>query len=185
MSTQVSKLPQDKTPAQRARLKLYEQFGLVFLANAVLAGYVLISSQAAGKTPNWSVVIVTAVAQGLLALFNVLEKYFSANNEPLFSALFDAARQEVANKAPTVTYSANDQTLQQAVNAVLQPVPVTAPQASQPVQNAVVKPQWMQDLSKQNATPVSAPTPQVAPTNAPPANAQLLTTLPTLPSVQA
>lgn len=46
-----------------------------------------------------------------------------------------------------------------------------------PVQPVVAKPQ-------QNTTPVSAPTPQVVPTNAPPANAQLLTTLPNISAVQ-
>lgn len=188
MSTNISNLPQDKTPAQRARIKLYEQFGVVFLLNAILAGHVLFSSQSSGSKPNWSVVIIAAIAQGLIALFNVVEKYFSANSQPLYSALFDAARQEVASKAPPVQYSATDQALQQSVNAAFQPTYTTLPQSATytvytPAQSAVVpsslKPTVLQPLPADSTpvVPVSVP-------NTPPVGATLLNTIPQIAAVQ-
>lgn len=189
MSTNVTKLPQDKTPAQRARIKLYEQFGVVFLLNAILAGYVLFSSQASGSKPNWSVVIIAAIAQGLIALFNVVEKYFTANSQPLYSALFAAARQEVASKAPPVQYSTTDQALQQSVNAAFQPTYMTSGNALTytPVtasQSAAIP----SSLSPVRLQPMPATTTPVAPVsvpNVPPQGAVLSNTVPQIAAVQA
>lgn len=187
MSTNISNLPQDKTPAQRAQIKLYEQFALVFLVNATLAAYVLLSSYTTGQRPNWLVVIIAAVAQGVIALFNVLEKYFSAKNEPLFSALVEAGRQEVLAKAPPVPYSANDQALQQAANTAFDPSQWYAPIANatpmpMPAQNAVVP----SSLRPTVLQPIPADTPSVAPVsvpNVPPPNAVTTATVPGMPVV--
>lgn len=179
MSTQLTQLPPDKTPAQRARIKLYEQFGVVFLVNAALAAYVLLSSQATGAAPNWLIVIVAAIAQGVLALFNALEKYFSANNQPLYSAMFDAARQEVASKAPSVTYNASQQALQQSANAAFAPT-YTYNSASP---YAVVTPSQSASTPSSLKPTTLVPAPAPAP-NTPPANASLSTTVPGMPAVQ-
>lgn len=190
MSTNISQLPQDKTPAQRAQIKLWEQFGAVFLFNAALAALVLYSSYASQQSPNWLILIVAASAQGVLALFNVLEKYFSANNQPLYSALFEAARQEVQVKAPQVQYSASDQALQQSINAALypaSPVPAqsVAPMASTPVvasQSTSIpsslKPVTLQPMLAEN-TPVVPPTP-----NLPPPGTMTTNTVPGIPIPQ-
>lgn len=176
MSTNISQLPSDKTPAQRAQIKLYEQFALVFLVNAALAAYVLLSSYTTGQRPNWAVVIIAAVAQGVIALFNVLEKYFSAKNEPLYSAFVEAGRQEVLAKASPVPYSTTDQALQQAANAALDPS-----QWYTPVANATpssLRPTTLQPIPA-DSTPVAPVTP-----NVPPADAVLSGTIPAMPIVQ-
>ena len=184
MSTNINQLPQDKTPAQRAQIKLIEQFALVFVINAALAGYVLWTSYAARSKPDWTIVIIVAVAQGLIALFNALEKYFSAKNEPLFSALFEAARQEVQAKAPQVSYSASDQALQQSLNAAFYPAYPVPAQTATPIvapQNASVpsslKPVTLQPMPAES-TPVVVPTP-----NLPPAGAVTTNTVPGMPVV--
>lgn len=176
MSTKITQLPQDKTPAQRARIKLIEQFALVFFINAVLAGYVLFSSYATGARPNWTVVVIAAVAQGLLALFNVIEKYFSANNEPLFSALFDAAKQEVQAKAPPVPYSPMDLSFQQAANAAFQPTYTMPAQAPVP---SSLRPVTLQPILGTSTSMATVSVPNIAPANAVP-----LTTIPAMPVVQ-
>lgn len=189
MSTNISNLPQDKTPAQRARLKLYEQFGVVFLLNAILAGYVLFSSQASGSKPNWSVVIIAAISQGLIALFNVLEKYFSANGQPLYSAFIEAGRQEVLSKAPPVSYNATDQALQQSMNAAFQPTYTTSGNAL--TYTPVVTPQSAaipSSLKSVQLQPMPVDSASVAPMsvpNVPPVGATLLSTIPQMPTVQA
>lgn len=183
MSTNITRLPQDKTPAQRAQIKLWEQFGLVFLINAALAGYVLFSSYATGQKPNWTVVIVVAIAQGIVALFNSLEKYFAAKNEPLFSALVEAGRQEVLAKAPSVPYSATDQALQAAANAAFQPT-YNAPTISvMPAQSTAVPPA----LSPVRLQPMPADSTPVVPQsvpNVPPPNAVTTSTVPGMPAMQ-
>lgn len=186
MSTQPTKLPTDKTPVQRAQIKLWEQFAAVFLFNAALAALVLYSSYASQQSPNWLILAVAASAQGILALFNVLEKYFSANNQPLYSAMFDAARQEVAIKAPQVAYSTTDQALQQAANAAFSPQ-YSSTQYSQPAYTASQSTPVPSSLSKvtlqplpAQSTPVVASTPNVAPAGSVP-----LTTIPAMPVVQA
>lgn len=181
MSTNITQLPQDKTPAQRAQIKLWEQFGLVFLINAALAGYVLFSSYATGQKPNWTVVIVVAIAQGVVALFNALEKYFAAKNEPLFSALVEAGRQEVLAKAPPVPYSATDQALQQAANAAFQPTYTYS--ASAMPQSGVV-PSSLRPTVLQPIPDTSAPVAPVSVPNVAPANAVPLSTIPAMPIVQ-
>ncbi len=180
MSTNVNNLPSDKTPAQRAQLKLYEQFGLIFLVNAALAAYVLLSSYGTGQRPNWAIVIIAAVAQGVIASFNVAEKYFSAKNEPLYSAFVEAGRQEVLAKAPPVPYSATDQALLQAANAAFTPtytynVPVLPQSAA--VQSSL-RPVALQTIPADNTPvqPVSVP-------NVPPADAVLSGTIPAMPVV--
>jgi hypothetical protein len=187
MSTNVTKLPQDKTPAQRAKIKLVEQFAVVFLANALLAGYVLFSSQATGQPANWWVVIIAAIGQGILALFNVLEKYFSANNEPLFSALFEAGRQEILQRAPTVQYTATDQMLQQSMNAAFQPsyappiasVPSVLTQVPQSTATpSALTPVRLQPIPADSTPVVAQSVPNVAP-----ANAALSSTIPAMPVV--
>jgi hypothetical protein len=118
-------MPVDKTPIQRAQIKFYEQLAAVFVFNAVLAGYTIISANAAGTQINWTIVIVAALAQGALALGNVLEKYFSAKNEPLLSSLVEAGRQEMLSRVPPAALTPQDQALSAAVTAALQPTTVT------------------------------------------------------------
>jgi hypothetical protein len=181
MSTNISQLPQDKTPAQRAQIKLWEQFGVVFFVNAGLAAYVLLSSYGTGQKPNWAIVIIAALAQGVIAAFNVAEKYFSAKNEPLYSAFVEAGRQEVLAKAPPVPYSPTDQALLQAANAAFQPT-YTYNAPVMPAQSAVVP----SSLRPTVLTPIPAtPTPVVPPSvpNVPPDGAMLSGTIPAMPVV--
>jgi hypothetical protein len=125
-------MPTDKSPMQRAQLKLYEQLAAVFVLNALIAALTLYASYASATAPNWTYFFTSVTATGLVALFNTLEKYFSAKNEPLYSQLVEAGRQEVLARVPAVPLSAQDQALQQAVNTVLQPAnsnPVRVPAA--------------------------------------------------------
>jgi hypothetical protein len=133
-------IPADKSPAQRAQLKLYEQLAAVFLLNAAIAALTLYASYASSSAPNWTVFFTSITATGLLALFNTLEKYFSAKNEPLFSDLVEAGRQEVLSRIPPVQLSAQDQALQTAVNTVLQPTNIASAYVPSKQQTPIILP---------------------------------------------
>lgn len=165
----MASIPVDKSPAERARIKLIEYIAIMVVFNAALAGFAIATN---GKGPiNWSTLAMSATAQGVLAGVAALSKYFKASGQPLLSDLLDQARDEGAKSAPSVALSVSQDQLRQTVEDVLQaylPLPTTA--ATQQAEQGIVKPQWMQELSKD--PPVQQP------------EAPILSTLPNLAVVQ-
>lgn len=163
-------IPVDKTPAERARIKLIEYIAIIVLFNAVLALYVLTTGN---KGPvNWPLVAVSAVSQGVLAGIAALEKYLKASGQPLLSDLLEQARQEGVKSVPSVTYTPDEDKLRQTVESVVQSYlqPPIAPVVDTQQAQAIVKPEWMKALSS------DPPVPQP--------EAPILNTLPNLAAVQ-
>src|SRR5579859_7579246 len=102
-------LPKDLTPAQRAALKLASHFLLIFVFNALLAGYVWVSN---GAVFSWREVFLVVGAQAALAVLDAGKKYFTAQGDIPFSSLLELARLQLAQRAPQVAYTPAQQTFQ-------------------------------------------------------------------------
>lgn len=119
------KLPEDLTPAERARLKLYSHFAIIAIVNGVLAGFALLTS---GAVIGWQTILACVISQAGLALLDGLKKYYSASGELPLSTMLDLARQEVAAKAPPApAYTPNELALQQSFNTYMASQQISPP----------------------------------------------------------
>jgi hypothetical protein len=188
MSTQqnnlIIKLPVDLTPAQRARIKVYEQFVIIALFNGLLAGLVYISNQ---QVISWSTVAIVVIAQAALALLNAVQKYWTANNQQPLSVLFGLIRQqaeaEIATRTPEVKYTPAQQAIQQAVNDLLFKQFDASPNAAATAAKPATISASQSDLTPQTAPAPTTPAPAAPEYPGIPDDAELLNSIPNLPAV--
>lgn len=106
----MSTIPQDKTPIQRAQLKLISHFAIIGVTTAVLAALAYINGNSSGSI-DWGVLGIAIASQVILALLDAAKKYFAAQNEPSYADLMELARNEVAARSPEIKYTANEQAI--------------------------------------------------------------------------
>ena len=126
-------VPPDRTPAQRATMRLVEYVAIAVVLNMAIAGFALLTN---GQIIDWRSFIISVVGEGALVGVTVLSKYFKASGEIPLSVLLDAAKAEGQKDLPAVTYTQSQEAIKQAVSealqAYLQPV-VVASAAPDPV----------------------------------------------------
>jgi hypothetical protein len=189
MSTQQNninpiKLPVDLTAAQRAKIKVYEQFIIIALFNGLLAGLVYISNQ---DVISWSTVGIVVIAQAALALLNAVQKYWTATNQQplsaLFSLVYQQAQAEVTTRTPEVKYTPAQQAISQAVNDLLFKQFDASPNAAATAAKPATISASQSDLLPQTAPAPTATAPVVAEYPGIPEGVDLLNSIPNLPAV--
>lgn len=158
-----SNFPKDLTPAQRAGIKLWEQFIIMAFLNGVIVGVGYLDSYKTITLPDLAIIIVS---QMLLAIASSATKYFKASGQQPLSLLVQTAAMEYAKTVPVApTLSPELSLAQTAVNNMF---PLPDPAANLPL------------VAQQNNKGID-------PTNAPPqsVNTEPVLTLNSIPSMPA
>lgn len=110
-------VPPDRTPVQRAGMRLAEYTAIVVVVNMAIAGFALLTN---GQIIDWHSFIISVIGEGGLVGITVLSKYFKASGEVPLSVLLDAAKAEGQKDLPHVTYTQSQEAIKQAVSEALQ-----------------------------------------------------------------
>lgn len=126
----------DLTPAQRAAIKIWEQFIAIAFLNGILAGVAYLDSF---KTIDVKMLITVVLSQALLALCNVATKYLKASGQLPLSIMVSTAATEIASRAPaTPVYTPALQAAQTAVSDLFSSSQEPAAKGSDPVPAPIV-----------------------------------------------